>query len=146
MSFDDVKDFPNYMDRMEDFDTEDMDFLDALEGDLPLFDEDFPDLASSSGDDSDPSKPDQKEPGAIDATGVMTGVGLAAVSGLLVKSLSGLRSSFNSGDNDLTAVVDMDDIQNTSMRMLADSSFRGMESSRNLAGAYVPTGAETTVA
>jgi hypothetical protein len=170
LQFDDVKDFPSYMDRLEDFDSEDAAFLDALEDGLPLSDDDFPDLAedglhfsgeelgastsrvtfadidfpdlaSSSGEESDPSQPEQKQSEMTDqAKGVMAGAGLAAMPGLLLKSLSGLN--WFDSDGDLTAVVDMDDIQNASVRSLQAVT----ESSRNVVGgAYVPTrGSEST--
>jgi hypothetical protein len=147
LSFDDIKDFPNFLDELEDYDP-DVDFIDALE-DVPFHDDEFPDLAPSD-DDSDPSKPELKESGVSGV--VLKGAAFAGASGLLASGLlakpfSNIRNMFDdTGDDDLILDMSMDigDDFNSSLRSMGDQALQ--ESSRNLMTAPLPTGAESTAA
>jgi hypothetical protein len=139
LSFDDIKEFPHFLDELEDYDP-DVDFIDALE-DVPFHDDEFPDL---------PSKPELNEsgiPGVLLKGAAFAGVSELLTSGLLAKPFSSIRNMFDdTGDDDLIfdMSVDMEDDFNTSLRSVGNQAVQ--ESAQNLMAAPIPAGAESTAA
>jgi hypothetical protein len=145
-SFDDIEDFPNFLDELEEDYDPDVDFIDALE-DVPSHDDAFPDHETSV-DDSDPFNPEQNEAGV---SGILlkgaafAGVSRLLASGILAKSFSGLGYRFDdTGDNDLLLDVFMDLGDDFSSSIRSMGAQAAQESSQNLVAAPIPTGVEST--